>query len=98
MPGTYFGRWLALAIFIAASVTDFLDGYLARLWHQQSAIGRMLDPIADKLLVATTLLLLASDNTVGGMVADRRDHHPRPRGGGLRASASSSPESGSACR
>jgi CDP-diacylglycerol--glycerol-3-phosphate 3-phosphatidyltransferase len=65
MPGTFAGRWLALAIFVAASVTDYLDGYLARLWHQQSAIGRMLDPIADKLLVATTLLLLASDNTVG---------------------------------
>jgi CDP-diacylglycerol--glycerol-3-phosphate 3-phosphatidyltransferase len=65
MLGTDLGRWLALAIFVAASVTDYLDGYLARLWHQQSAIGRMLDPIADKLLVATTLLLLASDNTVG---------------------------------
>ena len=58
-------RWLALAIFIAASVTDFLDGYLARVWHQQSTIGRMLDPIADKLLVVDRLLLLASDNRLG---------------------------------
>ena len=62
----YVGRWLALLIFIAASITDFLDGYLARAWQQQSAIGRMLDPIADKVLVATSLMLLVSDNTIGG--------------------------------
>jgi len=62
----YVGRWLGLAIFVAASVTDFFDGYFARMWHQQSALGRMLDPIADKLLVSTCLFLLASDGTIGG--------------------------------
>ncbi len=51
---------------IAAAVTDFFDGYLARAWSQQSAIGRMLDPIADKLLVSTCLLMLASDGTIRG--------------------------------
>ena len=65
LDGPLWLRWVALAVFIAAGVTDYLDGYYARMWDQQSAFGRMLDPIADKLLVATTLLLLASDNTVG---------------------------------
>lgn len=59
-------RWSALIIFIIASVTDFFDGYLARAWQQSSAIGRMLDPIADKLLVASCLLLLAADGTIAG--------------------------------
>jgi cardiolipin synthase len=61
----YIGRWLSLLIFILACVTDFFDGYLARVWKQQSAIGRLLDPIADKLLVSTSLILLASDGTIG---------------------------------
>jgi cardiolipin synthase len=63
-----FARWSALIIFVAASVTDYLDGYLARAWQQTSNIGRMLDPIADKLLVATCLLLLAADTdkTIAG--------------------------------
>jgi len=60
------GRWWALGVFIAACITDWLDGYLARTWHQQSLLGRMLDPIADKLLVGTTLLMLTYDNTIEG--------------------------------
>ena len=58
-------RWVALAVFIAAGVTDFFDGYFARIWGQQSSLGRMLDPIADKLLVATALMLLVGDGTIG---------------------------------
>lgn len=63
-----FARWSALGLFIAASVTDFFDGYLARIWQQTSTIGRMLDPIADKLLVSTCLILLAADTdrTIAG--------------------------------
>jgi len=57
-------RWAACIIFIIASITDFFDGYLARIWQQTSAIGRMLDPIADKLLVSACLLLLAADRTI----------------------------------
>jgi cardiolipin synthase len=59
-------RWGALAIFLIASITDFFDGYLARIWQQTSTIGRMLDPIADKLLVSACLLLLAADGTIAG--------------------------------
>jgi len=57
-------RWLALALFTVAAITDFLDGYLARMWSQQSSLGQMLDPIADKLLVAACLLMLVADKTI----------------------------------
>src|ERR1700749_2172318 len=66
MDGPLWLRWIALAVFIAAAVTDYLDGYYARIWDQQSAFGRMLDPIADKLLVASCLLMLAADNSIHG--------------------------------
>jgi len=65
-PEKDWARWAALAIFILAAVTDFFDGYLARMWSQQSTLGRMLDPIADKLLVAACLLML----TAFGEIAD----------------------------
>jgi CDP-diacylglycerol--glycerol-3-phosphate 3-phosphatidyltransferase/cardiolipin synthase len=58
------GRWAALGIFALACLTDWLDGYLARVLAQQSTLGRMLDPIADKLLVGTALLLLVNDGTI----------------------------------
>lgn len=66
LQGGIWLRWVALVLFIAAGVTDILDGYIARSWGQQSSFGRMLDPIADKLLVASCLLMLAADGTIRG--------------------------------
>ena len=66
LQGGLWLRWVALAIFIVAAVTDILDGYFARIWGQQSSFGRMLDPIADKLLVSSCLLMLAADGTIRG--------------------------------
>lgn len=59
----YIGDWgyyISALLFALAGVTDWLDGYAARIWQAQSNIGRFLDPIADKLLVATALLLMVS--------------------------------------
>ena len=53
-------QWVAAALFTAACITDWLDGHFARRWKQQSEIGRFLDPIADKLLVAAVLFMLAA--------------------------------------
>ncbi|MBX7145863.1 MAG: CDP-diacylglycerol--glycerol-3-phosphate 3-phosphatidyltransferase [Alphaproteobacteria bacterium] len=57
-------RWLMLLLYIIACITDYLDGYLARSWHQVSALGKFLDPIADKLLIATLILMLTATNII----------------------------------
>ena len=55
------GLWLGFAVFAAAALSDFFDGWLARRLDQHSLLGRILDPIADKLLVAAALVMLATD-------------------------------------
>ena len=54
----HWARPLSCAIFILAGITDWLDGYLARRWRQESRFGAFLDPVADKLMVATVLILM----------------------------------------
>jgi CDP-diacylglycerol--glycerol-3-phosphate 3-phosphatidyltransferase len=58
----YFHRpwadWFALTLFIGAAITDWFDGYLARLWKQESKFGAMLDPIADKAMVVIAIMVL----------------------------------------
>lgn len=62
------GNWLACGLFTVAAVTDFFDGYVARTRREQSAFGRFLDPVADKLLVAATLLMLVGFGQINGLV------------------------------
>ena len=61
LQGGIWLRWVALTLFIAAGITDFLDGYLARKWGEFSSFGRMLDPIADKLLISAALISLVEN-------------------------------------
>ena len=63
LPGFY-GDLTALILFIVASFTDFLDGMLARIFGVESKLGELLDPIADKIIVATALILLVMDGTI----------------------------------
>ena len=63
-PGAFWA-WLGCGLFLLASITDYFDGYLARKMHQTSSLGRVLDPIADKLLVAATLLMMAATDRLG---------------------------------
>jgi cardiolipin synthase (CMP-forming) len=65
VPGDM-GRWIAFGLFVLAGITDWLDGFLARTYELQSTLGRMLDPIADKLLVGAVLIMLVHDHTITG--------------------------------
>ncbi len=65
---TPWASWLALLAFVAAAVTDYLDGYYARLMNDISPLGRFLDPIADKLMVAAVILMLVASERVDGLV------------------------------
>ena len=65
---TPFFRWLALFGFVVAAVTDYLDGYLARHMNEISALGRFLDPIADKLLIASLIVILVATRQIEGLL------------------------------
>ena len=63
LPGFY-GDVVPFTLFVIASFTDFLDGLLARIYKEESKLGELLDPIADKIIVATALILLVMDGTI----------------------------------
>ena len=63
LPGFY-GDLTACVLFVIASFTDFLDGMLARMMSEESKLGELLDPIADKIIVATALILLVMSGTI----------------------------------
>ena len=63
LPGAL-GDWIPFFIFLLASFTDFLDGLLARLYKEESKLGELLDPIADKIIVASALILLVTEGTI----------------------------------
>ena len=66
MDGDIILRLVALILYVAAAASDWLDGYLARAWNQYSPFGRMLDPIADKVLVGILIAALAWDGSFSG--------------------------------
>mgnify|MGYP001315240158 CR=1 FL=1 len=63
LPGFY-GDLIPFVLFLIASFTDFLDGLLARMYREESKLGELMDPIADKIIVATALILLVMDSTI----------------------------------
>ena len=63
IPG-FFGDLIPFFLFVIASFTDYLDGFLARMFKEESKLGELLDPIADKILVAAALILLVMNGTI----------------------------------
>ncbi len=61
------GGWAALGVYTLACITDFFDGYLARIWKQESAFGKFMDPMADKLLIAVLLMMLIGFDRLTGL-------------------------------
>lgn len=64
---SHFGNWLAWSLFSLAAITDFFDGYIARVMGLQSAFGSFLDPVADKLLIASALLMMVAFGHISGL-------------------------------
>lgn len=64
----HFFRYVTCVFFTALCLTDYFDGYFARAWRQQSNVGRFLDPVADKMLVASAILLLVAFDRIAGLV------------------------------
>ena len=62
------GRWVAFVVFVIAAITDYADGWIARSRNLESRLGQMLDPIADKLLVASALIMLVYNDDIRGWV------------------------------
>ncbi|KAF2282092.1 hypothetical protein GH714_042916 [Hevea brasiliensis] len=60
-------RYVTLTIFLLACATDFLDGYLARMWRAQSKFGRLFDPVADKLIVLSAFIMLVYVGQITGL-------------------------------
>jgi len=73
VPGVWLSSWhqnlIATSLFIAAAITDWLDGYLARRLNQMSAFGAFLDPVADKLMIAAALIVLVWLQRVDAIIA-----------------------------
>lgn len=65
-PASLAAAWWAFGLYVGASLTDWLDGYLARRWQVVSAFGRFLDPIADKMLIIAVLFSLVANGAVTG--------------------------------